>query len=151
MLGLPIAAALAACSSARPDEGNKVANSNVPNEAASVPAAAGTGNGTEAKPPRIAEWKRSGASLLSRRSGKLGVAGGCLVLIGENGSATLPIFPAGAASWSTDGRALAYKGKSYAMGEEILLSGGALSAEEASRRGIAAPAGCTADGLFLVN
>ncbi|MET1112410.1 MAG: hypothetical protein ABWX67_12885 [Allosphingosinicella sp.] len=142
-----MAAALAACSSAHPDGGNEVANASVPGEAASLPAPAGPG--AEGKPPRIAEWKRSGASLLSRRSGRLAIAGGCLVLTGEGGSATLPIFPAGAATWS--GGALSYKAKSYALGDGIDLSGGAVSAEEAARRAIAVPAGCPVDALFLVN
>ncbi len=148
MLGLPLAAALAACSSARPDGGDELANGPIANDEASPPAPAG--GGAEV-PPRIAEWQRSGASLLSRRSGRLGVAGGCLVLVGKGGSATLPIFPAGAASWSADGPALVFKGKSYALGDEIELSGGSISAEEAKRRGVAGLAGCPAEAMFLVN
>lgn len=147
MLGLPLAASLVACSGARPDGGDGVVNIGAANDQASSPAPAGVG--AEA-PPRIAEWQRSGASLLARRSGKLAVAGGCLVLVGEGGSATLPIFPAGAASWSADG-ALAYKGKRYALGDAIELPGGAISAEEAERRGIAGLAGCPAEAMFLVN
>ena len=125
-----------------------MANVGGSNDEASSPAPA-TG-GAEA-PPRIAEWQRSGASLPARRSGKLGIAGGCLVLLGTEGSATLPIFPAGEASWSADGSVLAFKGKSYAPGDAIELSGGAISAEEAERRGIGGLAGCPAEAMFLVN
>lgn len=147
LLGLPLAAALVACSSANPGGGNDVANAGDPNGEAPAQAAAGGG----ASPPRIAEWRRSGPSLLARRSGRLAVSGGCLMLTGEGGSATLPIFPEGSASLSADGTALSFGGKRYAVGDSIELSGGAISAKEAGRRGIVPPAGCPAEAMFLVN
>lgn len=113
---------------------------------APVPAAGAAGAS-----PRIAEWRHSGASLLARRPGKLAIAGGCLVLTGADGSTTLPVFPAGSASWSANGTRVVFKGTSYAVGDAIELSGGAFSAEAAGRGGLSGLADCPADAMFLVN
>lgn len=57
------------------------------------------------------------------------LAGECVVLEGADGSNTVPVFPAGEASWEAG--VLVWDGEEYRMGDVLLAGGGAGPSQQA--------------------
>jgi hypothetical protein len=70
----------------------------------------------------------------------------CVLVVGEEGTRWLPVFHAPTAS--SDGRTLAWEGRSYAPGDPIELGGG--MSDDASRVDHV-PAGCAYDAVWFVS
>ncbi len=75
---------------------------------------------------RLALLRPSGDSLMAALEGVLHAEGRCLYIVGddEGQGRTLPAFHIAGMSWDEPTRTLRVRGKSFALGERVVLGGG---------------------------
>ncbi|MCJ1710241.1 hypothetical protein MT344_03450 [Clavibacter michiganensis subsp. phaseoli] len=79
--------------------------------------------------------------------GTLDVVDGCVVILHEDGSATVPVFPDGVTRWV--GEEIDMDGERLVLGEPVTL-GGSSSETLAGVQGVTFPVECRADGYWIV-
>jgi hypothetical protein len=142
------------CNNVRPASSSPAASAETSQEAAvKKPPPSTSTPPAPAQAPELAFWTpRGGPALLARRTGRLAVEDGCVVLVSREEKRTLPVFPRGKASWDTAGGVLTYAGTRYRLGDEVTFPGGhiARDADELTRSPSEVPE-CGEAELFLVN
>jgi hypothetical protein len=86
----------------------------------------------------VALYDSDGSTNDAAFAGSLSREDGCLHLR-SGGARTLPLFPRGDVRW--DGTLLTYDGRSYRLGDEVLVGG----SESQPRPGASVPASCDQD------
>lgn len=95
----------------------------------------------------VAFYPLPDGGLKEKVSGTIKLTEACLLLVQPSGKSVLPVFPGSQATW--DGAKLTYRGSSYAAGDALELTGGAVPADQTGPMTYI-PANCQRDSTFFV-
>lgn len=130
---VPLAAIILAAGCAGPPAGGGATGTTAPAEA------------TER--PTLVLRHSGGGGFQAGTWGTLGVVDGCVVILHDDGSVTVPVFPDGVTRWV--GEEIDMDGERLVLGEPVTL-GGSSSETLAGVQGVLFPVACRADGYWIV-
>ncbi|HYG47244.1 MAG TPA: hypothetical protein VD846_04800 [Allosphingosinicella sp.] len=114
-------------------------------ESAFIPDTDAVSSAAVAIPP----WPFNGLTASGRLTGALWRQGRCLVVWGGPGEVTALAFPPGQASWDSEGQALLFKDRRYAIGSKVDLAGGYHRRSDRSLKVTGLPDECPGESVWL--